>query len=158
MPGTSEPIVIVLAEDNEGDRRLTAEMFAESRLANELHCVEDGAQLMDYLYHRGAYSDPATAPHPGLILLDLDMPHKDGHQALREIKADPVLSRIPVVVLTISSEEADKLKSYDLGVVHYLRKPVNPKELIDVIQDFGFYWWEIVRREPRANGLTERRG
>ncbi|MBV9469227.1 MAG: response regulator [Abitibacteriaceae bacterium] len=140
---SSRPIVILLAEDNPGDRRFTSLMLEESGLEVDLRHVEDGQQLMDYLHHRGAYNDPATAPHPGLILLDLHMPRKDGREALEEIKADPRLQAIPIVVLTGSEEDNDKWQSFDLRVSHYLVKPVDAKVLPELIRDFGFYWQSI---------------
>lgn len=136
-------MVIVMAEDNPGDRRFTSLMLEESGLKVDLRHVEDGQQLMDYLYRRGVYSDAANAPHPGLILLDLHMPRKDGRQALEEIKSDPRLKEIPVVILTGSDEDNDKWQSFDLHVAHYIVKPVDPKVLPDLIRDFSFYWQSI---------------
>src|ERR687887_1677682 len=107
-----KPITILMADDDADDRQLTKEAFAESRLANDLRFVADGVELMDYLQRRGQYADPATSPRPGLILLDLNMPKKDGREALREIKADPNLKRIRVVILTTSKAEEDILRSY----------------------------------------------
>ncbi len=104
---TGKPITILMADDDADDRQMTKEAFAESLLANDLHFVEDGVELMDYLCRRGKYSDPATSPFPGLLLLDLNMPRKDGREALREIKADPKLKHIRVVVLTTSKAEED---------------------------------------------------
>lgn len=119
-----EPIVILMADDDSDDRNIAAEALREAKLVNELHFVEDGEELMDYLTQTGDYSDPATTPRPGIILLDLNMPKKDGREALEEIKADPDLRRIPVVVLTTSRTEEDIYRSYDLGVSGYIAKPV----------------------------------
>jgi len=105
------PITILVAEDDEDDRLLMQEALEENRLANDLHFVEDGEFLMDYLLHRGEYSDPQTAPRPSLILLDLNMPRKDGREALQEIKANPDLRQIPIVVLTTSKAEEDILRT-----------------------------------------------
>jgi len=105
MPDHCKPIVILHADDDEEDRMLAADALAESRVVNDLRFVEDGDALLDYLYHRGAYADPSASPPPGLILLDLNMPRKDGREALREIKADPDLRRIPIIVLTTSKAE-----------------------------------------------------
>jgi len=101
---------------------LTEEALEEARLANELHFVEDGEELMDYLYRRGKYTALSIAPFPGLILLDLNMPRKDGREALKEIKAEPALRRIPIVVLTTSRTEEDIYRTYDLGVSSFITK------------------------------------
>jgi CheY-like chemotaxis protein len=139
-----KPITILMADDDADDRELTREAFEESRIANDLRFVEDGAELLDYLYHRGKYSDPATSPRPGLILLDLNMPKKDGREALQEIKADPKLKNIRIVVLTTSKAEADILRTYDLSATSYITKPVTFAGLVDVIKTIGKYWLEIV--------------
>jgi len=143
MRGKTDGIVILMAEDDPEDRELTQEAMDEARLANELRFVEDGEQLMDYLHRRGDYADPASSPRPGLILLDLNMPKKDGREALKEIKADPELRRIPVVVLTSSKAEEDVLRSYELGVSSYITKPVRFEELVDVMSTLGKYWFEV---------------
>ncbi|MGE0826799.1 MAG: response regulator [Candidatus Binatia bacterium] len=137
-------ITILIAEDDEEDRMMVKDAFEESRLVNDLRFVEDGEQLMDYLHRRGAYSDPQTSPVPGLILLDLNMPRKDGRTALREIKEDPELRKIPVVVLTTSKAEQDILRSYDLGVNSFITKPVTLTGLVEVVTTLGKYWFEIV--------------
>jgi CheY-like chemotaxis protein len=139
-----KPITILMADDDADDRLLTKEALEEARLANDLHFVRDGEELMDYLQHRGAYSDPDTAPRPGVILLDLNMPRKDGRQALREIKNDPNLRSIPVVVLTTSKMDEDIHRSYDLGASSYITKPVTFDGLVEVMRSFGRYWLEIV--------------
>lgn len=151
-----KPIVILLADDDADDRMFATEALEESRLANELYCVQDGEELMDYLYHRGKYSDPASAPRPGLILLDLNMPRKDGREALREIKADPALRMIPVVVLTTSQAEEDICRTYGLGVNSYITKPVTFEGLVEVMKALGKYWFEIVELPPdNCNGDAE---
>jgi CheY-like chemotaxis protein len=141
-------VVILMADDDADDRELTKEALAESRLANDLHFVEDGAALLDYLYQRGAYSKPGSAPRPGVILLDLNMPRKDGREALREIKADPNLRTIPVVVLTTSKAEEDIARSYDLGANSFISKPVTFQGLVDVVRGLGQYWFDIVALPP----------
>lgn len=141
---TRKPITILMAEDDADDRLLVEEAFRESRLNNDLFFVEDGQYLMDYLRQRGRYAVPASAPHPGLILLDLNMPRKSGREALQEIKADPVLHTIPVVVLTTSKAEEDILRTYDLGAAGYITKPVTFEGLVEVIKVLGRYWFEIV--------------
>ncbi len=137
-------IVILCAEDDDDDRLLIREAWEEGRLANELRFVNDGEELMEYLQRRGAWSDPASAPRPGLILLDLNMPRKDGREALQEIREDPELRRIPVVVLTTSKAEEDILRSYDLGVNSFITKPVTFDSMVETLQTVGRYWFEIV--------------
>lgn len=143
MATEHRPIVILLADDDADDRMLARDALAESRLANELRHVEDGEELMDYLKRRGRYAGE-EAPRPGLILLDLNMPRKDGREALREIKADPELRSIPVVVLTTSKAEEDIYRSYDLGVNSFITKPVTFEGLVNVMRTLGRYWFEIV--------------
>jgi CheY-like chemotaxis protein len=140
---TPKPITILLADDDADDRMLAQEALQESRLANDLHIVEDGEQLLDYLYRRGKFAD-SDAPRPGLILLDLNMPRKDGREALREIKADPNLRSIPIVVLTTSKAEEDIYRTYDLGVNSFITKPVTFDGLVQVMKVLGRYWFEIV--------------
>ncbi|HYE32564.1 MAG TPA: response regulator [Methylomirabilota bacterium] len=147
------PITILLADDDPDDRLLTKHAMEENRLVNQLRCVEDGEELMDYLLHRGKFKDPASAPRPGLILLDLNMPRKDGREALREIKADPQLRQIPVVVLTTSKAEEDIYRTYDLGVNSFITKPVTFDGLVQVMKTVSKYWFEIVElpiEAPRA--------
>jgi CheY-like chemotaxis protein len=148
MQGNGRPIVILLADDDEEDRMLAANALQESRVANELRYVEDGEELLDYLYHRGRFAEPGSSPMPGLILLDLNMPRKDGREALREIKADPDLRRIPVVVLTTSKAEEDIYRTYDLGANSFITKPVSFEGLVAVMRDIGRYWIEIVELPP----------
>ena len=140
----ARPITILYADDDPEDRMLLLDAWQESRVANELHSVEDGEQLMDYLFRRGNYEHLAGAPLPGMILLDLNMPRKDGREALREIKSDPQLRRIPVIVLTTSKAEEDIFRAYDLGVNSFIVKPVTFKSLVEVTQTSGRYWLEIV--------------
>ena len=137
-------VVILLADDDPDDRMFTTRALKRSHLANDVVTVEDGEQLMDYLYRRGTFADD-EAPRPGLILLDLNMPRMDGREALREIKSDPDLRSIPVVVLTTSEAEQDILRSYDLGVNAFVTKPVTFEDLVEVIQVLGNFWFEIVK-------------
>lgn len=137
------PIMILMAEDDPEDAMLVRDALAEARLTNELRCVTDGEQLMDYLHRRGAYADPATSPRPGIILLDLNMPRKDGREALAEIRADPALAHLPVIVLTTSQAEEDILRSYGLGANSYIAKPVTFEKLVDIMRCIGRYWFEI---------------
>lgn len=141
-------ITILMAEDDEDDRLLTEQAFAECKLQNSLVFVEDGEQLLDYLQRRGEYTDPARSPRPGLILLDLNMPRKDGRQALVEIKADPSLRRIPVVILTTSKAEEDILRSYNLGASSYITKPVTFSSLVEILKALDRYWFQIVNLPP----------
>ena len=140
IPGS---ITILMADDDADDRMMAADAMRESRLGNTFRCVEDGQELMDYLTRRGKYA-VIDAPRPGLILLDLNMPRKDGRQALEEIKRDPDLRRIPVVILTTSKTEEDVLRSYDLGANSFITKPVTFDRLVDIVRALGTYWFEIV--------------
>ncbi len=149
----AKPITILMADDDPEDQMMTKRAFTKNHLANDLRFVQDGEELMDYLLRRGRYNDPASAPMPGLILLDLNMPRKDGRQALTEIKATPELRCIPVIVLTTSRAEEDVLRSYDLGVNSFITKPVGFKDLVEAIGVFGQYWLSIVklpRIEPQS--------
>lgn len=136
-------ITILMADDDPDDRMLTKEALVENKLANDLHFVVDGEDLMDYLHQRGKYNKE-NAPLPGLILLDLNMPKKDGREALAEIKADPKLRRIPIIVLTTSKAEEDIVRSYDLGISSFITKPVTFDDLVEVAKAIGSYWFGIV--------------
>ncbi|MEP0749001.1 response regulator [Trichocoleus sp. Lan] len=144
-------ITILMADDDEDDRLLAKDALEECRLANDLHFVVDGEDLMDYLYHRGKYTQLRKSPRPGLILLDLNMPKKDGREALQEIKADPELRPIPVVVLTTSKAEEDIYRSYGLGANSYIAKPVTFESLVSVMKALGKYWFEIVELPLKEN-------
>jgi CheY-like chemotaxis protein len=144
MKQTGQPIVILMADDDADDRLLCQQALDESRVLNDLYFVEDGEQLMDYLNRRGNYADPASSPRPGLILLDLNMPRKDGREALREIKANPDLRRIPIVVMTTSQAEEDIYRSYDLGANSFVTKPVTFDRLVDLMKALGHFWVEFV--------------
>jgi CheY-like chemotaxis protein len=148
MSPVNRPITILLADDDADDRVLAQDALKESRLANDLRFVENGEELMDYLMRRGQYADPETSPKPGVILLDLNMPRKDGREALREIKSNPDLRSIPVVVLTTSKAEEDIYRSYDLGVNSFITKPVTFDGLVNVMKTLGKYWFEIVELPP----------
>ena len=144
MRGERKPIVILLADDDEEDRMLACDALTESRLSNDITCVTDGEDLMDYLHRRGKYAPPFDAPRPGLILLDLNMPKKDGREALREIKRDPELRQIPVVVLTTSRADEDILRTYDSGASSFISKPITFEGLVEVMKGLGRYWFEMV--------------
>lgn len=152
MKGRRHPVTILMADDDPDDCMLAREALAESRLANDLHFVSDGEELMDYLYQRGKYSVPGSAPRPGLILLDLNMPKKDGREVLKELKSDPDLRQIPVLVLTTSQAEEDILRSYYLGANSYITKPVTFSSLIEVMQTLSKYWFEIVELPSQEGG------
>lgn len=142
------PITILIAEDDLDDQVLLRDALIESRLANDLRFVSDGEELLEYLQRRGPYADAAHSPRPGLILLDLNMPRKDGREALQEIKADPVLRQIPIVVLTTSKAEEDIFRTYDLGVSSFITKPVTFDSLVDLMKMLSRYWFEIVELPP----------
>ncbi len=145
MDNKPESIIILMADDDEDDRLMTKEALEEAQLVNDIRFVEDGEELLDYLYRRGKFSNPAESPRPGLILLDLNMPRKDGREALEEIKADQALCQIPVVVLTTSKAEEDICRTYNLGVNSFITKPVSFEGLVSVMTGLAQYWFEIVR-------------
>ncbi|HYJ89762.1 MAG TPA: response regulator [Pyrinomonadaceae bacterium] len=153
MSLTNKPITILLADDDPDDRMLTRDAFEESRLRNRLEMVEDGEELMDYLQNRGKYTGDEAKPRPSLILLDLNMPRKDGREALREIKNCPDLRNIPVVVLTTSKAEEDIIRTYDLGVNSFIIKPVTFDGMVDVLKTIGKYWFEIVELPPEETSV-----
>jgi CheY-like chemotaxis protein len=142
-----------MADDDEDDRVLTAEALKESRLANQMRFVVDGEDLMQYLRHTGRYAVNGTeAPRPGIILLDLNMPKKDGREALAEIKADPDLRKIPVVVLTTSKAEEDIVRTYDLGVNSFITKPVTFEGLAEAMRTLAHYWFDLVELPDGDHG------
>jgi CheY-like chemotaxis protein len=141
-----------MADDDPDDCMLTEDAFEEAQLTNELRFVKDGQDLMDYLHQRGPYANPGRAPRPGLILLDLNMPKKDGREALREIKANPELRSIPIVVLTTSKAEEDILRTYNLGANSFITKPVTFDSLVDVVKTLARYWFEIVELPAEGPG------
>jgi two-component system response regulator len=144
MAKNGKPIVILMADDDADDRMLTRDALEESRVLNELKFVEDGEELMEYLHRKGKFADPESSPKPGLILLDLNMPKKDGREALKEIKSDPNLRRIPVVIMTTSKAEEDIYRSYDFGASSFITKPVTFDRLVDLMRALGEYWVEFV--------------
>lgn len=138
------PIVILMADDDADDRMLTRDALEESRVLNELRFVEDGEELMEYLTRKGKFANAVDSPRPGLILLDLNMPKKDGREALKEIKSDPNLRRIPVVIMTTSKAEEDVFRSYDFGASSFITKPVTFDRLVELMRTLGEYWVEFV--------------
>jgi CheY-like chemotaxis protein len=152
---SARPITILMADDDEEDRDLTGEALQRAHLSNEIRYVGDGQELLDYLRGEGRYGEGGDdAPTPGIILLDLNMPKKDGREALAEIKADPRLKTIPVVVMTTSRDEEDVIRSYDLGVNSFITKPVTFGSLVEVMGTWGRYWFEIVEL-PGSGGSHE---
>jgi two-component system response regulator len=145
------PVTILVADDDPDDRQLTREAFEENHLANDLRFVEDGEELLDYLYHRGKFSDPEAAPWPGILLLDLNMPRRDGREALEIIKKDPLFRGIRVVIMTTSKAEEDVVRSYNLSATSYITKPVTFEALVEVIRTLGKYWLEIVELPPNGH-------
>jgi CheY-like chemotaxis protein len=144
MGKNTNSIVILLAEDDDDDYLLTLDALREALITNEVYRVRNGEELIDYLLHQGSFQDPQTSPRPGLILLDLNMPRKDGREALHEIKLNPELKKIPVVVLTTSKADEDIIRSYHFGVNSFIKKPVSFDQLVDAMKLLGKYWLEIV--------------
>lgn len=142
---TNDNIVILMADDDDDDYLLTKKALNKGHLLNKLSRVKDGTELMDYLFRKGKYKDQVKYPRPGVILLDLNMPKKDGREALKEIKTNNKLKDIPVVVFTTSKAEEDIYKSYKLGVNSFITKPVTFESLIEVMQTLGKYWFQIVK-------------
>lgn len=151
MMRSSLPIRILVAEDDADDRMMIKDAFEESRLGNPVDFVEDGMQLMNYLNREAEYSELVEHPYPGFILLDLNMPRKDGRTALREIKASPILQRIPIVILTTSKAEEDIVRTYNLGVNSFICKPVTFDSLVEIVKTVGRYWIEIVALPPECH-------
>jgi CheY-like chemotaxis protein len=145
MNDSSKACVIVLAEDDSDDRLLVKDAMAECQWGADLRFVENGEELMDYLQHRGKFSQMKDSPRPGLILLDLNMPRKDGREALREIKANADFRRIPIVVLTTSKADTDIAGLYDLGANSFISKPVQFDSLVGVMKILAQYWFNTVQ-------------
>ncbi|MEP7012947.1 MAG: response regulator [Acidobacteriota bacterium] len=152
MPRVSLEATIILADDDPEDRMLTRQALAEGEVANPLFEVADGEELLDYLAGRGRFEAAGPAPQPGLILLDLNMPKKDGRQTLLELKQDPALRRIPVVVLSTSAAAADIAHSYDLGGNSFITKPAIFDDFVQAMRCLGRYWFGIVRRPDEVVG------
>jgi CheY-like chemotaxis protein len=145
------PITILICDDDEDDRLLTQQALEEAHVANDLRFVENGDQLLDYLYQRGGFAgETGAAPRPGLILLDLNMPRMDEREALQVIKADPAIHDIPVVVLTTSAVSEDVMNKYHLGINSFIAKPVTFAGLLEAMNVLGRYWLEIVELPPVA--------
>lgn len=145
MNTVGRPIEILLVEDNPGDIRLTQEAFRDGKVANNMSVVTDGDEAMTFLRHEGEY---AEAPRPDIILLDLNLPKKDGREVLAELKQDPNLRRIPVIVLTTSKAEQDILNSYDMHANCYITKPIDLEEFIKLVEGIGGFWLMVVKLPP----------
>jgi len=144
MPQQNLSLNILTAEDDPDDCLLVEEAFQECSQENHLFFVEDGITLLQYLRRQGSFAEPASAPRPDLILLDLNMPHKDGRESLAEIKADPDLRSIPVVVLTASNAEEDVFRTYELGGAGFITKPASFQGMLDLARGLNQYWFEVV--------------
>ena len=144
MDTNGKPITILVADDDPDDRLMIKEALEEARLANGIDFVEDGVELMDYLRRRGSFADRQGPSKPDLLLLDLNMPRKDGREALEEIRSDPDLKRIPVIILTTSAAEEDIFRTYDLGASSFITKPVSFDDLVRTMKTMTDYWLQIV--------------
>ncbi len=153
MGKAGDAVLILMAEDDPEDAMLAADALHEAKLLNPFVVVEDGRALMDYLHRTGAFAPPHPAVRPGIILLDLNMPRMNGKEALAEIRSDPGLRDIPVVVLTTSRADEDVLRSYTLGANSFIVKPVSFEGLVDVMRGIESYWFEMVRL-PAHGGAT----
>lgn len=151
MSDVKRRLRVVIAEDDDDDFLLVKDAFEESRLLIDIFRARDGEELIDFLLHRGEFRDPQSSPRPALILLDLNMPRKDGREALAEIKAHPDLRMIPVVILTTSKAEEDIVSTYGLGGSSFIRKPVEFADFVRIVQRLGDYWFEIVQLPPGSN-------
>ncbi len=150
MTRSSYPIRIVVADDDPDDRMMIKDAFEEAKLGNPVDFVQDGVELMEYLRREGEYKSFSNQPYPGFILLDLNMPRKDGRTALKEIKESADLHRIPIVILTTSKAEEDIIKTYNLGVNSFICKPVSFDGLVEIVKTVGRYWIEIVALPPEC--------
>jgi CheY-like chemotaxis protein len=142
MEGNMNLVEILLVEDNPGDARLAKEALKDAKVRNNLHWVEDGVEAMTFLHRQGKYAD---APRPDVILLDLNLPKKDGREVLAEVKEDGDLRRIPIVILTVSDAEEDIIKTYNLHANCYIRKPLDLDRFIEVVKSINEFWLTIVR-------------
>lgn len=145
MKEERKPVTILIADDDDDDALLIEKALKESKLLNKIYRVKDGEELMDFLNRKGEYANEETSPTPTLILLDLNMPKKDGREALKEIKGDSILKHIPITILTTSKADEDIIKSYDLGVNSFITKPVELNKFIEVVKEIGIYWFEVVQ-------------
>jgi CheY-like chemotaxis protein len=144
---------VLVADDDPDDRDLTREAFAATGKAGDLRFVEDGQELLDYLYRQGSYAADGAAPRPDLLILDLNMPRLDGRSALRRIKSDPELRLLRVVILTTSRASEDILAAYDISASSYIAKPASYRHLLEVVETLARYWLEVVELPPATRHL-----
>lgn len=137
---TQKTFVILMAEDSEHDVIATKRAWKKNNIANPLHIVRDGEECLDYLYQRGKYSEPGTAPRPGILLLDLKMPRLDGLEVLKQLREDDNFRRLPIIMLTTSKTEEDRMKSYDLGANAYITKPVGFRNFAEAVRTIHLFW------------------
>ena len=149
---SGKPFIILMAEDNEHDIVATRRAWQKNNISNPLHIVRDGEECLDYLYKRGKYSEPGAAPRPGILLLDIKMPKMDGLAVLKHIREDQALCRLPVVMLTTSKMEQDRIKSYELGANAYVMKPVGFQNFAEAVQTINMFW-KLVELPEWGNGL-----
>ena len=147
-----KPFVALMAEDNEHDIVATRRAWKKYNIANPLHIVRDGEECLDYLHQRGKYSEPGSAPRPGILLLDIKMLKMDGLAVLKHIREDAGLRRLPVVILTTSKAEEDRIKSYDLGANAYITKPIGFQNFAEAVRTINLFW-ELVELPEWINGL-----
>jgi two-component system, response regulator len=143
-----DPKIILLVEDSKDDRELTLRSLEKNRIASEIIIARDGVEAIDYLFGTGAYAGRDPSETPALILLDLKLPKVDGLEVLRQVRSHPMTKRIPVVVLSTSSEDIDKMKSYDLGANSYVRKPIDFDQFMEAIRQLGHYWLALNEPPP----------
>ncbi|MBI5185029.1 MAG: response regulator [Nitrospinae bacterium] len=146
-----KPFVVLLAEDNQDDIVATQRAWKKNNIANPLYIVNDGEECLDYLHQRGKYADPASAPHPGILLLDIKMPKMDGLAVLKHVREDEGLHRLPVIILTTSKAEEDRAKGYDLHVNAYIQKPVGFNNFSEAVKAINLFW-ELVELPEWSNG------
>ena len=146
-----KPFVVLMAEDNEHDIVATKRAWKKHYIANPLYIVNDGEECLDFLRQKGKYSDPGAAPRPGILLLDINMPKMDGLSVLKEIRKDEDLRRLPVIILTTSKAEEDRLKGYDLGVNAYVVKPVGFENFSEAVRTISLFW-QLVELPPGGDG------
>jgi len=140
---SKDPFVVLMAEDNEHDILATKRAWRKNHIVNSLYLVRDGEECLDYLYQRGKYSEPDAAPQPGILLLDINMPKMDGLAVLKHIREDEELHRLPVIILTTSNAERDRLESYDLGVNAYIVKPVGFENFSQAVKTINLFWESV---------------
>ncbi len=149
---TREPFTVLMAEDDEHDVAATQRAWKRHRISNPLYIVNDGEECLDFLHQRGRYSEPGTAPRPGIVLLDIRMPKMDGLTVLKHIREDGQLRRLPVIILTTSRAEEDRIRSYDLGVNAYIVKPVGFDNFSDAVRTINLFW-QLVDLPGKENEL-----